>query len=102
MNYPQLKKIFEETPLLKWADRSKSFSEGIAILSKYCYSDFPNLHVTKQLSRVVEEEYDIILYGNIPEILDEIAEEETKRLAELGWIITEGLDEFDNYFKFRL
>lgn len=102
MKYAELIRIFRETTPLKWIERNKSFSEGIAILSKYCYSDFPNLHIDKVTSQVVDEEYYIILYGSISEILEEISSEEVRTLARLGWIVTEGLDENDNYFKYRL
>lgn len=102
MKYAELIQIFKETSPLKWTARSKAFSEGIAILSKYCYSDFPNLHVDKTTNQVFGEDYYVIMYGNISEVLEEITEHEVGELAQLGWFITEGLDENDNYFKYRL
>ena len=102
MKYAELIQIFRETSPLKWTERSKAFSDGISILSRHCYSDFPNLHIDKITNQVLDEDYYVILYGNISEVLDEITPGEVRDLARLGWFVTEGLDENDNYFKYRL
>jgi len=101
MNYFELNRISNGTKLLSWKERSRSFSEGVFILSKYMTSDFPNLHVVQQSK--ADPGHIQILYGDITEILENgLTEEDAKRLFELGWSVDGGLNVEDNYFKFIL
>ena len=103
MNYFELQKIRVGTELLPWKDRSKSFSEGVFIISKYLSSDFPNLHVDRLPTKNPEHDYLVILYGDIFEILENgINDHDAQRLFELGWYIDDGIGEDDKYFKFLL
>lgn len=101
MNYSDLKSIKDNTQLLPWKDRGKSFSEGIFIISKYTNSDFPSLFL-ENISTFHDEHLQIA-YGDITEMLhNNLTEQDAKRLFELGWFIGDGVGVIDNYFKLIL
>lgn len=96
MIYARLKEIFDVTPKLAHEQRYHSFSDGVKVISKYCYSDRPNLQV------VDGEIHWEIHYGCLDEVLSNLTEDDAKTLARNGWEISNLFDATQpSYFTFK-
>lgn len=92
MIYARLKEIFDVTPKLAYEQRYHSFSDGVKVISKYCYSDRSNLNINDF----------IIEYGCLDEVLSNLTEDDAKTLARNGWEISNLFDATQrSYFTFK-